>query len=145
MGNLKIVGLVVAAILLLVGLSIGIPYCNQGINRLTLEPRTDIMVMNPRNYISNYDYFFDTYNDIKGKLPLITIYYDLWQSSESGQEKMIAKTNYDGIVAYVLSLVAEYNSKSSSHFHDRFKDAKLPYRLSLLVNGRDYSFSDGQF
>jgi hypothetical protein len=145
MNNLKIVGLVVVGILLLIGLSIGVPYCTQGVNRLTLEPRTDIMVMNPRNYIQNYDYFFDTYNEIKGKLPLITIYYDSWQSSESGQEKMMSKTNYDGMVAYILSIIAEYNSKSSSHFHERFKDVKLPYRLSLSVNGRDYIFVDGQF
>jgi len=141
----KIVGLVVFGIVLLVGLAIGVPYCSQGVNRLTLEPRVDLTVMNPRNYIQNYDYFFDTFNEIKSRLPMVTVSYDSYLQTENSTEKDRRYVEYKGTVEYLLTLVGEYNSKSSSHLHARFKDAKLPYRLQLSINGRDYSFSDGEW
>lgn len=84
------------------------------------------------NILSNYEWYYNTYNDIKSKVSLNKMYTTKLSSdtlSQDIKDKMIVEQT--GINAYIFDLCQQYNSRSSQVNRNLFKANELPASLSF--------------
>jgi len=97
----------------------------------------------PDAVLANYEWFFDTYNSVKGGMQRVqTAQQQLNSPGLSQDMRDMATVQLTGAKNYVIDLVNQYNSSSSKLSRNLFKDRSLPHRLNLSFEGSSISLSE---
>lgn len=126
----KIIGYVFLAAAAIIGLT----YLGTVVGLITLPARVVNQAATPEKVIFNYEYFHQTYQDIKAQAAKIKIAYDAMNMPNLTEEqKSTYTTNYIGAQNFAQTMTAEYNAKSKMLTRKLFKDKQLPYQISVVV------------
>jgi hypothetical protein len=132
---LGVIGTIVGIVLL--------TYLGTAIGLITLPARVVNEAVTPEKVIFNYEYFHQTYQDIKAtSVKIKTAYEAMNMPNLTEDQKTVYTTNYIGVQNYIQSLTAEYNARSKMLTRRLFKDKQLPYQITVTVIKGDVKITE---
>jgi len=91
--------------------------------------------LNATHVLDRYEYFYDTYSEIKAKVNIYNSYKDQMNDA-SGDEKTRLSVERNGIFSYVQTVAGDYNANSRELNNALFKADDLPYQIEVeIVDG----------
>jgi len=85
------------------------------------------------NMIHNYEWFYDTYNAVEAKRPLIETHKSYLAEETDPDEKFRLRMELTGMQQSCRNMVADYNANASKANVSIFQGRDVPGRLSLTV------------
>lgn len=128
MSNLKI-----SIIVLLLSLSVA---CSalRACNSVASAPgRVVTRTMQTDNIINNYEWFYDSYHQIRSRINQIKQHKSFLKGDNSKDEKVNLRIELAGMQQSCRDLVEKYNSNSSKVNRDIFKSKSLPHTLDIQI------------
>jgi len=87
-------------------------------------------VTNPQSIISNYEWFYDQYNQIKATEAKAEIAKQTLDSTPKSDETYAFRaSDYNGIRMVLQGMIGEYNSRSKQITRNLWKAKDLPYQI----------------
>jgi len=127
-------GKIVLGIIGVVAGIVVLTYIGTLIGLITLPARVINKAATPEKVIFNYEYFHQTYQDIRATVVKIqTAYEAMNMPNLTDEQKSTYTTNYIGTRNFIQTLVAEYNARSKMLTRRLFKDKQLPYQITVTV------------
>lgn len=91
---------------------------------------------NADNVLSNYEYFYSTYHEIKSAISQYNNYTNLIGSSTNEDDRSRFQVEQNGTFAYINQMAQQYNARSRMKNRNLFKGKDVPYSIEFKIDGK---------